>query len=147
VTDRVGELGPVQVTGESKVVNPDGYVLVSYVQSYGDDVINLLMTQSITVDGSGTSYYASPSISIAGAWFPLTNEGFASTISRLSNGDYLLTATLYIDTTVDSSLFVAANGGLDVDVIPNEINTRIILDSNKSSILAQAISISARGVR
>ena len=48
---------------------------------------------------------------------------------------------------VDSALFVAATGGLDVDAIPNEITTSILVDSSKSSILAQAINISARGVR
>jgi hypothetical protein len=44
-------------------------------------------------------------------------------------------------------LFVPATGGLDVDAIPNEITTRIILDSSKASILAQAINISAKGVK
>jgi hypothetical protein len=47
----------------------------------------------------------------------------------------------------DLPLFVAATGGLDVDAIPNEITTSIILDSSKSSILAQAINISAKGVK
>ena len=67
--------------------------------------------------------------------------------SARANGNYLLTATIYIDSTVDSPLLIAATGGLDVDVIPNEISTRIILDSSKSTILAQAINISAKGVK
>jgi hypothetical protein len=104
------------------------------------------MSQSVTVDGSGTSYFTSPSITVAGSWFPLTQTGSASSISRLSNGNYLLTATLYIDSTIDSALFVAATGGLDVDAIPSEITTRIILNSSKNSILAQAVNIAAQGV-
>lgn len=147
VSDKVGEVGSIGLSAQSTITNPDGYVLVSYIQSVEADVINLLMSQSITVDGSGTSYYASPSITVAGSWFPLTQSGSDSTMTRLSNGNYLLTATLYIDSTVDSSLFVAATGGLDVDAIPNEISTRIILNSSKSSILAQAINIGAKGVR
>jgi len=147
VSDSVGEVGLFGLSSQSSIVNPDGYVLVSYLQTYGDTVVNLLMSQSITVDSSGTSYYASPSITVAGAWFPLTQIGSGSTITRLSNGNYLLTATLYIDSTIDSPLFVATTGGLDVDVIPNEITTRIILDSSKSSILAQAVNISAKGVK
>jgi len=147
VSDSTGEIGSIGLSSQSAIKNPDGYVLVSYLQSYGAEIINLLMSQSITVDGSGTSYYASPSITVAGSWFPLTQSGSASTIIRLSNGNYLLTATLYIDSTIDSPLFVAATGGLDVDVIPGEITTRIILDSSKSSILAQAINISAKGVK
>ena len=147
VADATGALGSIGLSGQATITNPDGYVLVSYLQAYGDNVINLLMSQSVTVDSSGTSYFASPSITVAGSWFPLTQTGSASTITRLSNGNYLLTATLYIDSTVDSALFVAATGGLDVDVIPNEISTRIILNSSKSSILAQAINISANGVK
>ena len=147
VSDSTGEVGSIGLSTQSTITNPDGYILVSYLQSYGDDVVNLLMSQSVTVDGSGTSYYASPSITIAGSWFPLTQTGSVSTISRLSNGNYLLTATLYIDSTIDSPLFVPATGGLDVDAIPNEITTRIILNSSKSSILAQAINVSAKGVK
>ena len=146
VSDASGATGPISLSGQATIINPDGYVLVSYLQAYGDNVVNLLMSQSVTVDGSGTSYFASPSITVAGSWFPLTQTGSASSISRLSNGNYLLTATLYIDSTVDSALFVAATGGLDVGAIPNEITTRIILNSSKSSILAQAINIGAKGV-
>ncbi len=147
VSDSVGEISSFGLSIPSTITNPDGYVLISYLQSYGEEVINLLMSQSITVDGSGTSYFASPSITVAGSWFPLTQTGSASTTTRLSNGNYLLTATLYIDSTVDSALFVPATGGLDADAIPNEITTRIILDSSKSSIRAQAINISAKGVK
>ena len=147
VSDSVGEISSFGLSIPSTITNPDGYVLISYLQSYGEEVINLLMSQSITVDGSGTSYFASPSITVAGSWFPLTQTGSASTTTRLSNGNYLLTATLYIDSTIDSALFVPATGGLDADAIPNEITTRIILDSSKSSILAQAINISAKGVK
>ena len=147
VSDKAGEVGSIGLSAQSTISNPDGYVLVSYLQSFGVEVINLLMSQSITIDGSGTSYYANPSIAVAGFWFPLTQSGSASAMTRLSNGNYLLTATLYIDSTIDSPLFVPVTGGLDVDAIPNEITTRIILNSSKSTILAQAINISAKGVK
>jgi RNA polymerase sigma factor (sigma-70 family) len=147
VSDATGNVGSLSVSSQSTITNPDGYVLVSYAQSLGESTLNALVSQTITVDGAGTSYFASPSVTVAGSWFPLTQTGSASTITRLSNGNYLLTATIYIDSTVDSALFVAATGGLDVDAIPNEITTRIILNSSKSSILAQAINIGAKGVK
>jgi len=147
VSDSAGDVGSIGISSQSTITNPDGYVLVSYLQASGDNTINLLMSQSVTVDGAGTSYYASPSITIASSWFPLTQTGSSSTITRLSNGNYLLTATLYIDSTIDSPLLVPATGGLDVDAIPNEITTRIILNSSKSSILAQAVNIGAKGVK
>jgi DNA-binding CsgD family transcriptional regulator len=148
VSDATGNVGSLSISSQSTITNPDGYVLVSYAQSQGDDVtLNLLISQTITVDSSGTSYYGSPSVTVAGSWFPLTQTGSASAINRLSNGNYLLTSTIYIDSTVDTALFVAANGGLDVDAIPNEIITRIILNSSKGTILAQAINIGAKGVK
>jgi RNA polymerase sigma factor (sigma-70 family) len=147
VSDATGDVGSLSVSSESTITNPDGYVLVSYAQSLGESTLNALVAQTITVDGAGTSYFASPSVTVAGSWFPLTQSGSASTVTRLSNGNYLLTATIYIDSTVDSALFVAATGGLDVDAIPNEITTRIILNSSKSTILAQAINIGAKGVK
>jgi len=147
VSDATGNVGSLSVSSQSTITNPDGYVLVSYAQSLGESTLNVLISQTITVDGAGTSYLASPSVTVAGSWFPLTQTGSASTITRLSNGNYLLTATIYIDSTVDSALFVAATGGLDVNAIPNEITTRIILNSGKSSILAQAINIGAKGVK
>ena len=147
VSDATGNLGLLSVSSQSTITNPDGYVLVSYAQSLGESTLNALISQTITVDGAGTSYFGSPSVTVAGSWFPLTQSGAASTITRLSNGNYLLTATIYIDSTVDSALFVAATGGLDVDAIPNEITTRIILNSSKSTILAQAINIGAKGVK
>ena len=45
-----------------------------------------------------------------------------------------------------SVMFVPTTGGLDVDAIPNEITTRIILNPSKNAILAQAINIGAKGV-
>jgi RNA polymerase sigma factor (sigma-70 family) len=147
VSDTTGNVGSLSVSSQSTITNPDGYVLVSYAQSLGESTLNALVAQTITVDGAGTSYFANPSVTVAGSWFPLTQSGSASTVTRLSNGNYLLTATIYIDSTVDSALFVAATGGLDVDAIPNEITTRIILNSSKSTILAQAINISAKGVK
>jgi RNA polymerase sigma factor (sigma-70 family) len=147
VSDATGNVGSLSVTSQSTIINPDGYVLVSYAQSLGESTLNVLLSQTITVDGAGTSYFASPSVTVAGSWFPLTQAGTSSTVSRLSNGNYLLTATIYVDSTVDSALFVAATGGLDVDAIPSEVTTRIILSSSKSSILAQAINIGAKGVK
>jgi hypothetical protein len=147
VSDSVGNVGSINVSPASSVMNPDGYVLISYVQSTGANALNVLLSQSITVDGAGTSYSASPSVTIAGNWYPMTLAKSASNTQRLPNGNYLLTATLYVDSTVESGMFFDSTSGLDVDAIPGEISTRIIMDSSKSQILAQAINVSAKGVK
>ena len=147
VSDLTGQVGPLLVTSPSTILNPDGYDLVSYAQSQGDESINILLSQTITVDGAGTSYIASPSISIAGNWYPLTLNQTLFKSQRLANGNYLLVATLSVNSTVETEVFIDTQAGKDVDMIPNEITTRIIMDSGKSQILAQAINISATGVK
>ena len=146
VSDLSGQVGPLLVTSPSTILNPDGYELVSYAQSQGDESINILLSQTITVDGAGTSYIASPSISIAGNWYPLTLNKTLFKSQRLANGNYLLVATLSVNSTVETEVFLNTKVGKDIDMIPNEITTRIIMDSSKSQILAQAINISANGV-
>jgi RNA polymerase sigma factor (sigma-70 family) len=147
VSDRTGTVGSLLVTAPSNIPSPDGFSIVSYAQSQGEDSINILLSQTITVDGAGTSYVASPSISIAGNWYPLTLTETSFNTQRLANGNYLLVASLSVNSTVESEIFMGTAGGKDVDVIPNEIVTRIIMDSSKSQILAQAINISASGVK
>jgi RNA polymerase sigma factor (sigma-70 family) len=147
VSDLTGQVGPLLVTSPSTILNPDGYDLVSYAQSQGDESINILLSQTITVDGAGTSYIASPSISIAGNWYPLTLNKTLFKSQRLANGNYLLVAILSVNSTVETEVFIDTQAGKDVDMIPNEITTRIIMDSGKSQILAQAINISASGVK
>jgi hypothetical protein len=56
-------------------------------------------------------------------------------------------ASLTVNSTVESGIFMDTLSGQDVDVIPELITTRIIMDSSKSQILAQAINVSARGVK
>jgi len=147
VSDQSGAVGQLLVTSPASISNPDGYSLISYAQSQGDESINVLLAQTITVDGAGTSYAATPSITIAGNWYPLTLNETTFNIQRLPNGNYLLVANLWVNSTVESGIFIDTLSGRDVDAIPELITTRIIMDSSKSQILAQAINISASGVK
>jgi DNA-binding CsgD family transcriptional regulator len=147
VSDQSGTVGQLLVTSPASISNPDGYSLISYAQSQGDESINVLLAQTITVDGAGTSYVVTPSITIAGNWYPLTLNETAFNTQRLPNGNYLLVANLWVNSTVESGIFMDTLSGKDVDVIPELITTRIIMDSSKSQILAQAINISASGVK
>ena len=147
VSDQSGTVGQLLVTSPASISNPDGYSLISYAQSQGDESINVLLAQTITVDGAGTSYVVTPSITIAGNWYPLTLNETTFNTQRLPNGNYLLVANLWVNSTAESGIFIDTLNGRDVDAIPELITTRIIMDSSKSQILAQAINISARGVK
>ena len=104
---------------------------------------NVLLSQTIKVDGTGTTYEGSPSVGIAGSWTPLNLSSANTVIDRLSNGNYLITSTMTVDSVIDSD-FVIATGvrGYDLTAAPKTITTRLVLNPGKTQILAQAIFIS-----
>jgi RNA polymerase sigma factor (sigma-70 family) len=104
---------------------------------------NVLVSQTIKVDGTGTTYEGSPSVGIAGSWTPLNLSSSNTVIDRLSNGNYLVTSTMTIESVVDSD-FIIPTGvrGYDLTAAPKTITTRLVLNPGKTQILAQAIFIS-----
>ncbi len=104
---------------------------------------NVLVSQTIKVDGTGTTYEGSPSVGIAGSWTPLILSSSNTVIDRLSNGNYLITSTMTVESVIDSD-FVIATGvrGYDLLAAPKTITTRLVLNPGKTQILAQAIFIS-----
>jgi RNA polymerase sigma factor (sigma-70 family) len=104
---------------------------------------NILVSQTIKVDGTGTTYEGSPSVGIAGSWAPLILSSTNTVIDRLSNGNYLITSTMTVDSVIDSD-FIIATGvrGYDLTAAPKTITTRLVLNPGKTQILAQAIFIS-----
>jgi len=104
---------------------------------------NVLLSQTIKVDGTGTTYEGSPSVGIAGSWTPLIISSANTVIDRLSNGNYLITSTMTVESVIDSD-FIIATGvrGYDLTEAPKTITTRLVLNPGKTQILAQAIFIS-----
>ena len=101
------------------------------------------MNQTITVDGSGTSYTGTAAVGIKGNWTSLNIASTSTNIEHLSNGQYLMTVTFIIDSAEDSSLSLATSGsGYDLSSAPKAITTRLLLTAGKTQILAQAIAIS-----
>ena len=104
---------------------------------------NILLSQTIKVDGTGTTYEGSPSVGIAGSWTPLNLSSANTVIDRLSNGNYLVTSTMTIDSAVDIDFTIATGvRGYDLTAAPKTITTRLVLNPGKTQILAQAIFIS-----
>ena len=104
---------------------------------------NILLSQTIKVDGTGTTYEGSPSVGIAGSWTPLNLSSANTVIDRLSNGNYLVTSTMTIESAVDIDFTIATGvRGYDLTTAPKTITTRLVLNPSKTQILAQAIFIS-----
>jgi RNA polymerase sigma factor (sigma-70 family) len=104
---------------------------------------NVLLSQKIQVDGTGTTYEGSPSVGIAGSWTPLIISSANTVIDRLSNGNYLVTSTMTVDSVIDSDFIITIGvRGYDLTAAPKTITTRLVLNPGKTQILAQAIFIS-----
>jgi hypothetical protein len=62
----------------------------------------------------------------------------------MSNGNYLVTATISIDSSINSGIFIpVGTRGYDLTAAPKSIVTRIVLDAAKTKVLAQAISVNS----
>ena len=104
---------------------------------------NVLLSQTIKVDGTGTTYEGSPSVGIAGSWTPLILSSTNTVIDRLSNGNYLVTSIMTVESAVDIDFTIATGvRGYDLTEAPKTITTRLVLNPGKTQILAQAINIS-----
>jgi hypothetical protein len=104
---------------------------------------NILLSQTIKVDGTGTTYEAAPSVGIAGSWTPLILSSANTVIDRLSNGNYLVTSTMTVESAVDIDFTIATGvRGYDLTEAPKTITTRLVLNPGKTQILAQAINVS-----
>jgi RNA polymerase sigma factor (sigma-70 family) len=104
---------------------------------------NVLLSQTIKVDGTGTTYEGSPSVGIAGSWTPLILSSTNTVIDRLSNGNYLVTSTMTVESVVGIDFTIATGvRGYDLTEAPKTITTRLVLNPGKTQILAQAINIS-----
>ena len=107
------------------------------------DAPNLLINQTITVDGSGTSYSATAAAGINGGWVSLKLASTVTNIERLANGQYLMTVTMIVDSAEKTDVQMATSGnGYDLTAAPKAITARLLLTSGKTQILAQAISVS-----
>ena len=104
---------------------------------------NILLSQTIKIDGTGTTYEAAPSVGIAGNWTPLILSSTNTVIDRLSNGNYLVTSTMTVDSAVGVEYTIPTGArGYDLSAAPKTITTRLVLNPGKTQILAQAIYIS-----
>ena len=144
---RSGNIGSLLVTNQTLTQNPDGFTLNSNAVSTSPSAINVLLAQSVVFRAGGIDLNVTPSVTINGTWFALDLSSTEVSSTRRSDGSYLLSASLYVNSTVQSIVPIETKNGLNVSAIPNKIQTAIIIDSTKSKVLAQAIFVNAKGVK
>jgi hypothetical protein len=142
ITDENGNAGIGRVTKGISTVGTAG-LLVSNQFITGSAGPNVLIDQMITVDGTGTNYSAnSVNVGFGGNWRSVEIKSTETSVDRLANGNYLITATFnigYLNTTD----FVMPTGkrGYDLVDAPKSITTRVLLNSGKTTVLAQAVQV------
>lgn len=145
ITDSKNGIGKLFVGKDAPTLTDSGIVLSNQAMTLNGGP-NILLAQSITVDGTGTSYSVAPAAGINGNWASLKLSSTTTNIERLANGQYLMTVTMVIDSAIKSDFQLPTTGnGYDLSAAPRAITTRLLLTAGKTQILAQAISVSDTG--
>jgi hypothetical protein len=143
----LGHTGKVYASVQDPEVTIDGTKLTVLTMSMDPKAVNVLLDQTISITAQGTTYSADASVTIKRSWVPLTVSTASSEITRLPDGNYLVTSVMVIDPVVDAGTIVPVSRGLDLSQAPASIITRLILDSSKTKVLAQAIDVVAKGAK
>jgi RNA polymerase sigma factor (sigma-70 family) len=142
ITDSKNVAGVARVTKGISSVGTDGIVVNNQFIT-GSVGPNVLIDQLITVDGTGTRYSANGiNIGWIGNWNSVEIKSTDSSIDRLANGQYLITATFNLG-YLNESDFVIPTGsrGYDLADAPKSITTRILMNAGKTQVLAQAVQL------
>ena len=142
VTDANNVFGKARVTKGYSTVSANGMVVANQFIT-GSVGPNVLIDQMITVDGTGTNYTVNTvNVGFAGNWNSVEINNIESSIERLANGQYLVTATITIGYLNPTTFTIpTGNRGYDLGDAPKSITTRILLNSGKTQILAQAAQV------
>jgi len=144
VTDLAGHFGKIIVGKPLPTLTDEGTLLSAPAMTFDPAAINVLLSQTVAVTGDGTTYKVTPSVSMNGAWVPLKVSGTNTDISRLPDGNYLVTSVMFIDSVSEAGILIPVSRGVDVTSAPTSITTRLILNSGKTQILAQAIQVGTK---
>ena len=145
VTDSSGNLGSLYVTKSSPKSTEDGITL-SVISKTKSGASNIFLSQDITIDGNGTTYKTGISAGMKGSWVPLNLSQSTVDIERLASGNYLVTATMMVDSAVETPITVPSSAnGTDLISAPKSVVTRLLLSVSKTQVLAQAVLVNESG--
>jgi RNA polymerase sigma factor (sigma-70 family) len=142
VTDEASVAGVARVTRGISTAGTSG-ILINNQFITGSVGPNVLIDQLITIDGTGTNYSINNvNVGFAGNWNSVEVNSVDSSIERLANGQHLITATANIGYLKPSSFSIPTGSrGYDLADAPATITTRVLLNSGKTQVLAQAVQV------
>jgi RNA polymerase sigma factor (sigma-70 family) len=144
ITDGTGVLGSLYVNSRDAILS-DSDLQIPWIAKTASAAANILLSQTISQDGSGTSYNAFVSFGRDGKWIPVTTRVISTDVERLLSGNYMVTAVLQVKSEVETTIVTPASaGGRDLEAAPSRIVTRVLLNSGKTQIVAQAVQVIER---
>lgn len=147
ITDSSGSLGNLFVTSRDTSFL-DSELKISWIGKTMTGAANLLLTQTLTQDVTGTSFDAFVSYGKEGRWIPLNTKVLSTDSERLVGGNYLITVTLQVKSEVETTIVTPASaGGRDLDSAPSRIISRILLNPGKTQVVAQAVQVIERSTK
>jgi len=142
VTDEELVLGKARVTKGLSTLGTSGMLISNqFITSSAGP--NVLIDQLITIDGAGTNYSInSINVGFGGSWRSVEVKATDTSVDRLANGNYLITSTSTIGYLKKSDFTVSTGKrGYDLADAPKSITTRVLLNSGKTQVLAQAVQV------
>jgi DNA-binding CsgD family transcriptional regulator len=142
VTGESGPAGKIRVNRNVPVATEQGTILATQAITSGGGP-NVMIDQSITVDGNGTKYEVGyVSFGIGGNWAVADASATNVDFERMSNGQYLMTVTISLLSTPTSDFAIpVGDRGFDLVGAPKTITSRLLLNASKTQILAQAVLV------
>jgi len=137
-----GPIGKIRVNRNTPITTEQGTILATQaITSVGGP--NVMIDQSITVDGNGTKYEVSyVAFGIKGNWAVANADATSVDFERMSNGQYLMTVTISLLSTPTSDFVIpVGDRGYDIVGTPKTITSRLLLNASKTQILAQAVLV------
>ena len=145
VTDEESVAGKARVTKGISTVGTSG-ILINNQFITGSVGPNVLIDQLITIDGAGTDYSINNiNVGFAGNWNSVEINSIETSIERLANGQHLITATANIGYLKPRTFTIPTGArGYDLADAPDSITTRVLLNSGKTQVLAQAVQVTSK---
>jgi hypothetical protein len=141
VSDSSGFQGSLYVFNRALAVT-ESELIGSFISKTENGAANILLSQHFVIDAYGFRYSPFVSYGRDGAWTPLSTAVTYFDSERQTDGNYLVTASIEVDSEVESNLIIpAAASGRDLSRAPRQIITRLVMNPEDTQILAQAVHV------
>ena len=109
---------------------------------------NVLLNQTLREGFEGISYETYLSVGIKGNWIPASVKVISVDSERLLTGNYMVSVVIQVKSLIETTVVIPTPiGGRDLDLPPSRIVTRIVLNPDKTQILAQAVQVVERSIK